>query len=432
MGDICLGYKICKCLKSLNQKQWWTKQQISADQSEKLQIMIEHIYNNVPFWRKIFEERGLNPSDIKSREDLHKLPVINKDLIRSELERLKAANLPQKAFRLQHSSGSTGEPVKYYSDKNHYSWNIASMFRNWEWAGYEPGIKWVRLSLWPHNKITEKFYDKLARCLYIRVYSMDNDALERDVKKIKNYNPEIIRGYASAAYVITKYAADNGITGIKPKAVITTGDMLYPHYRKLMEDFYQCKVYDTYGGEGTMVYGQCEKGGLHIDDNNVIVEFLKSDGTPAEPGQQGNITLTCLNNFVMPFIRYNIQDVGIKIAEDCPCGRKLSLMYPVQGRNSDIITTPNGSQLIVHFFTGLFEFIEGVDQFQVTQAQPDEIEVKIVKNEKFTDADRQKIADEIKTGGGDELKIKFNFVEQIPLASSGKRRFVISKIKPII
>ena len=181
-----------------------------------------------------------------------------------------------------------------------------------------------------------------------------------------------------------------------------------------------------------MVYGQCEKGGLHIDDNNVIVEFLKSDGTPAEPGQQGNITLTCLNNFVMPFIRYNIQDVGIKIAEDCPCGRKLSLMYPVQGRNSDIITTPNGSQLIVHFFTGLFEFIEGVDQFQVVQAQPDEIEVKIVKNEKFTETDTQKITDGIKTGGGEDLKIVFNFVEQIPPQSSGKRRFVISKIKPIL
>ncbi len=429
-GDRFLGTHIVKSLNELEEKQWWEPEKIKSDQSDKLSKLIKHSYENVPFWRETFNKLKLTPSDIKTKEDLKKLPVLTKDCIRKNLSRMLAANFPKKRFMEQHSSGSTGEPVKYYIDKHHYSCNVASMLRFWKWAGYDSGMKWVRLSLWPHDRLLEKLYDRLARCLYIRVFGMDEEAMAKDVQRIRKFKPEIIRGYASATYLLTKYAYEHGIDDIKPKAVITTGDMLFSHYRKLMEEQYNCKVYDTYGGEGTMIYGQCEHGSYHIDDNNVIIEFLKDNGNPAEPGELANITITCLNNYSMPFIRYNIQDLGKARSGFCSCGRKLSLMGAIEGRNSDIITTPENSHLIVHFFTGLFEFIEGVDQFQIVQKKLDEIEIKIVKNDKFTEDDVQHITNTIKKGGGQSLKIIFNFVDDIPVQKSGKRRFVISETKP--
>lgn len=132
----------------------------------------------------------------------------------------------------------------------------------------------------------------------------------------------------------------------------------------------------------------------------------------------------------MPFIRYNIQDLGKPSDRICSCGRGLSVIESIEGRDSDIIKTPDGKFLIVHFFTAIFEFQEGIEQFQVIQRELDEIEIKIVKNDKFTKKDMDNIGKAIKEGGGERLKVCFNFVDNIPLERSGKRRFVISKITP--
>ena len=143
--------------------------------------------------------------------------------------------------------------------------------------------------------------------------------------------------------------------------VATTGDMLYPHYRKIIEKQFNCKIFDGYGGESTAVSFECEEhNGYHICDEDVIVEFFKED-EHVVPGETGRIVFTNLNNYAMPFIRYDIEDIGTYTDESCPCGRGLSLMKSVEGRDSDIIMTPDGDIIVVQFFLFLFEYIAGVD-----------------------------------------------------------------------
>lgn len=428
-GDVVMGTHIVKSLKELERLQWDSAEVIGGRQDELLGKLISHSYANCPYWKGVMGKAGIRPNGIITRADLCKLPILTKDDIRKNISEMTAANIPAKKFRENHSSGSTGEPLKYFDDKEHYSWRIGSVLRFWKWAGFEFGQKWMRVQLWPHKTIWEKMSDIASRCVYVGTYKFDDKALKEGVELLMRKKPEIIRGYTSAIYLLAKYMKDNNLGPFKVKAVITTSESLFGHYREMIEEQFDCKVYDTYGGDGLSISGQCEHGNYHTDDNDLIVEYIRDDGSVAKPGELANIIVTDLRNYAMPFIRYKIQDVGRASDLQCGCGRGLSVMEGVEGRDSDIIKTSDGKYLMVQFFVVFFEYQEGVDQFQIIQRKLDEIEIKVVRNEKLTDADVERIGKSIKEGGGENLKVKFSFVDDIPVAMSGKRRFVISEIE---
>jgi len=423
------GTHIMKSLKELERKQWWTVEAIKANQDSRLNKLIKHSYENVPYWRELFSKLKLKPADIRTRDDLSKLPVLSKDDIRKNLNSMLAGNFPVRRFIEQHSSGSTGEPLRYYSGKHHYSWRLASMFRFWKWAGYEFGQSWLRVSLWERNSLKDKIWDFASRCNYISLFEFNKESLMKSRQTLERYKPKLVRGYAGALYIIADYLDKAGQHFDFVRSVITTGDILFPHYRKKIEKVFNTKVFDTYGGEGISISGQCEKGSYHIDDNNVILEFLDDDGNSAKTDQLGNIIVTDLNNFCMPFIRYAIQDIGVLKTGNCDCGRRLAMMEQPQGRDTDIIYLSNENYLIVHFFTGLFEFYDEVNQFQVEQTGTDEIRLKLCVSKNFNDRILRQIKQKIRSGAGCKIYINVDIVDTIPPTQSGKRRFVVSKAR---
>jgi phenylacetate-CoA ligase len=248
------------------------------------------------------------------------------------------------------------------------------------------------------------------------------------VEKIKRSGVKIIRGYASSMYLLAKYMKKFDVKDINIDAVMTTGEILFPHYRKLIESQFGCKVFDGYGGESIVVAFECEKhNGYHVCDEDVVLEFLRRNENIATE-KTGELVLTSLSNYAMPFIRYRISDIGKKSSGRCGCGRGLSMIDSIQGRDTDIVIAPDGNSLVVHFFTILFEYLDGVDQFQVIQKKIDKLVVKIVKNDKFSKKDSEHIKNEIKKKMGDSVEIEIEIVDNIPLSKSGKRRFVISNI----
>lgn len=429
LGDKLNRTHIVSSLKQLEELQWLSPDEIRGMQDQMLRSLVSHSYKNVPYWQKLFDGYGLKPDDIKGKDDLCKLPILTKDDIRGNIDSMTARNFPANQLIENHSSGSTGEPLKYFDNKDHYSWRIASVLRFWKWAGYEFGKKWMRVQLWPHSKIKEKLADFASRCVYVGTHKFDDKAIAEAVEKLKAAKPQIVRGYTSAIYLIAKHIRDNQLGPFKVDSVITTSETLFPHYRETIEEQFDCKVYDTYGGEGMVIAGQCEHGNYHTDDNDLIVEFVRADGSYAEPDELADIIVTDLRNYAMPFIRYRIQDLGRASDEVCKCGRGLSVMQSIEGRDSDIIKTIDGKYLMVQFFVVFFEYQQGVEQFQIIQRALDEIEIKIVKNDKLTEADIEYIGKSIQQGGGENLKVKFNFVKDIPVEKSGKRRFVISEIE---
>ncbi|RLI78387.1 hypothetical protein DRP05_07380 [Archaeoglobales archaeon] len=424
----CQGTEIRKHLAWLKETQWLNRNEIEDIQNKKLKALIHHAYRNVPYYHRLFKSLELTPDDVRSKEDLSKLPVLEKEDIRKNLNQLIAQNIRKSRIIETQSSGSTGEPLKYYIDRASYSIGWAHTFRCWGWAGYGLGDPYVKISLSARTNFKKKIQDMLMNCSYIHFSDVSEKTLLRFLEVMKK--GKIIRGFASSMYLISRLIKGRGIGEVpEPTAIMTTGDTLFPHYRETIESVFNCELFDGYGGESTPIAFECEEhSGYHLCDESVIVEFLKN-GEEASPGELGSIVFTNLDNFAMPFIRYKVNDVGVK-GEDCSCGRGLSLMKSVEGRNTDIVVTPSGRFIVVQFFANLFKYLEGVNQFQVIQDEIDKLEVRIVINERFRDSDEEYIFSKLKDQVGEDMDLIIKFVKSIPPTKSGKRRFVISNVSP--
>lgn len=422
------GTEIQTKLNWLNKTQWYSRKEIEELQEKKLRALINHAYRNVPYYHNLFKKENIYPENIKNKEDLKKIPILTKDLIRKNLLDLLARNIKQKNIIESYSSGSTGEPMKYYIDKRAETSRWAQTFRCWNWAGYNLGDNYVKISLNPRKKLVKRFQDLLLNTNYIYAFGITETNINQELRRIEKFRPKIIRGYASYMFGIAKMMERLDIE-FSGASIATTGSMLYPNYRNVIEKQFNCRVFDGYGGEGTAVSFECENHDCyHLCDEDVIVEFIKESGITA-PNEIGRIVFTNLENYAMPFIRYDIKDLGTFSDEVCSCGRGLSLMKSIAGRDSDIVVTSKGDIIVVEFFVILFEYIKGVNQFQVIQEKKDKLVIKIVKNDLFTNDDFLLINNEIQKKMGNDSEIDIEFVDEIPLSGrSGKRRIVISKI----
>lgn len=429
VSDIVMGSTITKHLRFLEKSQWWSKEELKEFQNEKLRDLIKHVYNNVPYYHDIFKEKKLTVDDIKTTDDLVKLPILTKEIIKENFpDRIVAQNIPKSQMTLDGSSGSTGEPLQYYITKDAYSFNIACLFRGWGWAGFDLGDKYVMLSQNPRNKLIKSLQDKAQRCQYVHSQGLRPQDIKDIVEIIRRAKAKFIRGYPSTIYLLSNHIEEEGITDVRPVSVITTGEIVFPYMRKQIESQLQCKVYDTYSGEGGANMSQCHTRDVyHISDEYAFTELVE-DGQRIGVEGKGEIVSTNLWNYAVPFIRYNVKDIGV-IGGRCSCKRGLSVLQSIEGRDSDILVTPSGKNLIVHFFTGYFEWVETVKQFQVIQEESDRIILKLVPAENFNDSAKEQIYKDVKDYVGDDVNLQVELVTEIPLTKSGKRRFVFSKLK---
>jgi phenylacetate-CoA ligase len=142
----------------------------------------------------------------------------------------------------------------------------------------------------------------------------------------------------------------------------------------------------------------------------------------------GELLITDLNNYGMPFIRYKIGDMGILSKEKCKCGRNTLLLKRVIGRTSDNFILKNGRIVHGEYFTHLFYGIDGVKEFQFVQESIDEFKLYLVKDENFNESIIDLIQKSIKEIIGNDSKLNIYFVESVPKTPTGKYRFTISKI----
>jgi phenylacetate-CoA ligase len=178
------------------------------------------------------------------------------------------------------------------------------------------------------------------------------------------------------------------------------------------------------------IAAQCgSRNTYHIHALDVVVEYLDDAGQPVREGERGNLVLTRLHAGPMPLVRYRIGDVGRSgKSRRCECGRGFEILESVEGRETDVVLTPSGNRLIVHFFTGILEFFPEIDSFQVVQESPGTMLLRIVPRGSFHEENASRIVEALKARGARELEINVQLVDSIPVAPTGKRRFVIGKL----
>jgi phenylacetate-CoA ligase len=423
----------------LEKTQWLPQEQILEIQKENLRALIKHAYETVPYYHRIFKENNITPTDIKEPKDLIKIPVLTKkDIFKYKNEMISTATPKEKL--IPYMSGGTGDQITFFVTKDQISWELAAEQRGYNWAGYKLGDKCLLfwgspIDIKKSQALLMKITSWLERVRVANTYFLSDEAMKSYLALLKDYNPEVIKGYASSVYMVSKYINENNISTIKPRTIITSAEMLFPAYRKTIEAAFSCKVFDHYGSrEIGALATECEAHqGHHINAENVVMEFIR-DNEPVVD-ESGLIYVTNLRNYGMPFIRYEIGDVGTPSKEKCICGRGLPVLGSLEGRASQFMAVYDKAlEKVIPVSTAAPGLIGNllmyvpVENYRIVQESLEKIVILVVPEKTYTQKDTDFLVSHLRDVLGDRIQVQVDKVDSIPPLPSGKRSVFISKI----
>jgi len=428
-----LGRPTFKYLRQLEKTQWRSLDEIRDMQFLKLKKLLTHAFSNVAFYRNKFESIGLHPEDIKNFEDLKKIPILTKKEVRNNILSLKAPHRSSGVKR-RNTSGTTGESLVFYLDNVRMAYDKAAKFRFLRWWGVDIGDKEVLLWGSPLELSTQSklktLRDKMFNSILLSAFDMSEDSMKRYVDILRRFKPKMIEAYPSSIYLLAKFIKNKAIDigKLDLKVISCTGETLYGFQKTLVEEVFNCSVVNSYGlREAGLIATQCPEGGFHICAENLYVEVVPREGCFATDSP-GDIIVTNLDMYSMPFIRYKTDDIGVLSDEICSCGRKLPILKYLKGRSSDFFLTPSGKFIHGLAFDYILEEIEGIERFKLIQKTRDFLLVKIVKLPTFELKKESLIIEKLKKLIGADVTIDLEYVSRIEPEKSGKYRYVVSKI----
>ena len=317
-----------KYWKTLEQSQFFSEDVIRNTQWVKIREVIEFVAQNNSFYQKRFADAGLTATDMKSPNDITKLPILTKKDIRENSEFLISRGYEKADLMEAKTGGSTGVSLHVFFTEHCSELRNAAARRHNRWSGWEigepTGFVWgnASRSVGPKQKLRSFL---LEPTIYLDTMSLSESSVRKFAEAWKKLKPTLLFGHAHSLYVLSNLLADKQIGDIRPKSIISSSMMLLPSERESIEEVFGVKVFDRYGCEEVgLIASECEQHeGMHMNCDNLFVEFIKDDGTPAKEGEEGRIVVTDLINRAMPLIRYCIEDVGIpsvgnaNVAEAC-------------------------------------------------------------------------------------------------------------------
>jgi phenylacetate-CoA ligase len=348
---------------------------------------------------------------------------------------MRATNPPMRLIS-KSTGGSSGVPLQFDLDLDSHERRTAAWHRGYAWAGAAPGTK--QLYLWgasigaqsAKSRIKDRLYQKLHRRRVVSCFDTDGDLAHRFAGEMDRHRPDVIVAYTNPLYEVARQLDESGAKPPHPpKAIIAGAEKLHSFQRELIEKVFNAPVFETYGSrEFMLIGGECERhNGLHLTAEHLLVEILDDDNRPTAAGAEGNVVITDLYNFGMPFIRYANGDRAIAGFDTCECGRGLPLLKKVVGRRLDMLTGSGGRRIPGEFFPHLVKDFSAVSRFQVTQEEPQRVRFAMVADG-MTDTDRAALEHLVRGAMGPDVRVDFERVSQIPLTAAGKLQVVINRV----
>ena len=422
VGDFLTNSPFSKELTFWRKVDQMSEVELQSLQKKHLKSILLHAVQNSKKYGSI-ELKGANPL-----EWLQQFPVLTKEALRTSSEDLLTESTA-KLTKIS-SSGSSGISSSVYMNKNDLASLRAGLIHWWEWYGYRIGNPIVQTGISPNRGFIKSLKDLFFRTIYVNAFTHTEEQIINVLKKITKSNEFVLAGYASSLNVIADIARKYHFE-IQLKSVISLGDKLFSHYKKNIEQTFNCKVYDTYGSaEGFLIGATYDIDYMYILSPQCYVEILDDDNNPVPDGTMGNIVVTRLDGFAMPLIRYRLGDLGMLLPRDkYPLKRKFQypLLQQIVGRDTDIVKTHNGGVLVVHSFTGIFEYIPEIKQFKVVQKELTGITIQYIKSKGFTISVLEAITKKLQVYIKDEtFIITFQEVKVIAPTKSGKPQIIES------
>jgi phenylacetate-CoA ligase len=403
-----------------------SKDELINNQTIKLKKLVEHAYTTVPFYKQLYQSSGLHPNDIQSIEDISKIPVIDKDLLaKNSYENLLSRNYNKHDLIPVKTAGSNGSPYLFYIDNSFDQFRKAQFIRPYITNGKKLFDHSVCFTV--SKSILTKWYHRFGLMQESRIFTGDD--VNNQIETLKNIKPDVIMGYGSVLSLLANKIIDESISIKNPRLIFTDSELLMPDMRENIEKAFGTKVIDIYGTFETdnIAYECHTHQGYHIAIDCVIMEFL-NDRKPVDEGEDGEITVTVLNNFGMPFIRYNLHDIGSYSNKNCTCGRTFPLMNQVKGRASDYMIKEDGTKFSVFSLGRFASLAPNVYEYQIIQENFNLFALFIVPNKSYNNEGELMIKPAIKKFFP-EAKININLVPSIKREPSGKFKAFKSKVK---
>jgi phenylacetate-CoA ligase len=445
--------KIAKSYLSDVSRVWYYDEKKLKDYKDScLKKMVSYAYT-VPLYNKKYKEYGVHPDDIKGIDDITKLPFITKDDLRQNYpDGIIPRNFDKKNSFLMSTSGSTGKPVFVYIDTfsaikslEVFVREIKAYHGNWRKTkialiiDLSPGS--VEYTFFAESTLPfiKKFLS-LKNIKYLDIAKKPEDTMQ----ELHAFNPAFIGTDPNMLRQLAFLKNNGKGTNLAPKIIFSSGSMLDNYTRMYIEKAFDTKIADLYGTtEAGPLAFQCPNKNYHIHSDFVHIELLDKENTPVKYDTPGHVVVTKLYGRGTPIIRYTgIDDIAIPIKQNCSCGIKTEIIKQIEGRSTDLIVLPNGKTFSPLNITGIpakimeeFKTYK-IKQFQIIQHKKDEIEVKIVIDEKLRNIGPsvKKILTELKkifeNKIGHDVKITINEVNEIQKDTRADYvKVVISKIK---
>jgi phenylacetate-CoA ligase len=427
--------RILDNLAELERVQWLGRGEIEDLQWQRLQRLLSEAAARVPYYHDLFDGIGLQARDVQNPDDFRRIPFLTKEAIRAAGSGLVTRDPFRKGFSSS-TGGSTGEPLYFHVDRAADPMRRANGLRVYRWAGIDVGDRqaflWgVHLERSLRERLATAVRNYFNNIIYLSTFEMSERSMAAYAAQLGRYRPKALIGYPSTLTLFADFVRRRGLNLPAPKAVFTSGEHLIPEQRAAIEEAFGSSVFNRYGNrEFAGIAQECEAHeGLHLMSDLLYVEVIHESGRPARSGEAGEIVVTDLYNFYMPFVRYRTGDVAVASERACPCGRGLPLLERVEGRIFDEIVTPGGARVGGFFWTWLSRAVPGIERFQIEQRDRGGVIFRIVPGPDWRDDFKARLAEKIRENCGENFKVQFMLVEEIALTPSGKSRFIVSRIE---
>lgn len=418
-------------LAALERSQYLAPEALHDLQWRQFAALLAHAYEHCPFYRRKYAAASVHPRNVKSPDDIARLPPLTKQEIQESGGDMIAAGYRDKPLRKDMTGGSTGSPMVFYYDDDRLDSRVAATLRHNRWTGWDIGEKMALLWGAPRDvaaspSVKARVRDWiLDRRVILDASSLDEERMLRFCRILERHRPPFMLAYANTLALFARFVRDAGLRPLRPRAIICSGEVLTPENRALIEATFESPVYNRYGSrEFAVIASECETHqGLHVNAENLLVESL---GVPGEPGE---LAVTDLKNYAMPMIRYRTMDVGVLRDGSCGCGRTLPRLDLHGGRTTDFLIGARGQKVsgIVLATYGITD-IAGIRQVQFVQNRRNHVTARVVRGPAWSDAARDALVSRIHGCLGETTGVELEYAETIALEASGKYRFSISTV----
>ncbi|NUQ26533.1 MAG: phenylacetate--CoA ligase family protein [Saprospiraceae bacterium] len=425
-------------LKGFKDREAFSASQWEEYQTQQLRKLLVHGFENVPYYRYIFEKAGWTLSDLQKIElpQLSQLPLLEKNTLREKGTSELLARKREKGGAFYSSSGSTGTPTQIlYSLSMHQKLSAAYEARVRNWAGVNRfqarGMIGGRRVI-PEGIANPPYYrfNRAEKQLYLSAYHISAQTTPDYLEGINRYGCEYLVGYAMSHFILARFMDELGLEAPKMNAVLTSSEKLTAEMRKTISRVYQCKVFDAWSGvENCGLISESEYGQLLVSPDVGIVEVVKEDGMPCKPGETGEIVCTGFLNYDQPLIRYRIGDMArLAVDQHTRCGRVFPVIEEITGRLEDTVIGKDGREMVR--FHGIFVGLPHVVEGQIVQNTLDDFTINIVAMGNLSNHEKEVIEQRMKSQLG-EIHINFNLLNEIPRGANGKFKAVVSEVERI-